>query len=177
MQLRKSFQPLVHASDSQVAIDDGEIALVMPLWVDPLDPPAKRGPAHGAGCSARMPGPARDRLPANGSGLYTVQALWSMARDSEDVTVVVCANPRYRILQNELARAGILARAQAVGDHRSQAPGDRLLGVRERRRPSVVFGELQVVGVMPPDGLSFRRRWARSTSLFFGAIASGRRLY
>jgi acetolactate synthase-1/2/3 large subunit len=42
---------------------------------------------------------------ADGSGLYTVQALWSMAREQADVTVVVCANRRYRILQYELARA------------------------------------------------------------------------
>jgi acetolactate synthase-1/2/3 large subunit len=44
---------------------------------------------------------------ADGSGLYTLQALWSMARESANVTVVVCANRRYRILQAELARAGV----------------------------------------------------------------------
>jgi acetolactate synthase I/II/III large subunit len=44
---------------------------------------------------------------ADGSGLYTLQALWSIARENADVTVVVCANRRYRILQIELARAGI----------------------------------------------------------------------
>ncbi|MGR9074363.1 MAG: acetolactate synthase large subunit [Gammaproteobacteria bacterium] len=44
---------------------------------------------------------------ADGSGLYTLQALWSMARESADVTVVVCANRRYRILQTELARMGM----------------------------------------------------------------------
>ena len=56
---------------------------------------------------------------ADGSGLYTVQALWSMARESADVTVVVCANRRYRILQVELARAGIAhpgPKAQALTD-------------------------------------------------------------
>ena len=46
-------------------------------------------------------------LQADGSGLYTLQALWSMARESADVTVVVCANRKYRILQAELARAGV----------------------------------------------------------------------
>jgi acetolactate synthase-1/2/3 large subunit len=44
---------------------------------------------------------------ADGSGLYTLQALWSMARENVDVTVVVCANRCYRILQIELARAGV----------------------------------------------------------------------
>jgi acetolactate synthase-1/2/3 large subunit len=56
---------------------------------------------------------------ADGSGLYTLQALWSMARESADVTVVICANRRYRILQAELARAGVAApgpKAQALTD-------------------------------------------------------------
>jgi acetolactate synthase-1/2/3 large subunit len=56
---------------------------------------------------------------ADGCGLYTLQALWSMARESTDVTVVVCANRRYRVLQVELARAGIKApgpKAQALTD-------------------------------------------------------------
>jgi acetolactate synthase I/II/III large subunit len=56
---------------------------------------------------------------ADGSGLYTLQALWSMARESADVTVVVCANRRYRILQVELERLGLSEpgpKAQALTD-------------------------------------------------------------
>jgi len=56
---------------------------------------------------------------ADGSGLYTLQALWSMARENVDVTIVVCANRRYRILQTELARSGITepgAKAQSLTD-------------------------------------------------------------
>lgn len=45
-------------------------------------------------------------LQADGSGLYTLQSLWTMARESLDVTVVVCANRLYRILQIELHRTG-----------------------------------------------------------------------
>jgi acetolactate synthase-1/2/3 large subunit len=45
-------------------------------------------------------------LQADGSGLYTVQSLWTMAREGLDVTVVVCANRAYRILQMELHRTG-----------------------------------------------------------------------
>ncbi len=45
-------------------------------------------------------------LQADGSGLYTLQSLWTMARESLDVTVVVCANRAYRILQMELHRTG-----------------------------------------------------------------------
>jgi len=45
-------------------------------------------------------------LQADGSGMYTLQSLWTMARERLDVLVVVCANRSYRILQIELARAG-----------------------------------------------------------------------
>jgi acetolactate synthase I/II/III large subunit len=45
-------------------------------------------------------------LQADGSGMYTLQALWTVARERLDVTAVVCANHGYRILQLELARAG-----------------------------------------------------------------------
>jgi acetolactate synthase-1/2/3 large subunit len=44
---------------------------------------------------------------ADGSGLYTMQALWTQARESLDVTTIVCANRAYRILQIELQRAGL----------------------------------------------------------------------
>jgi len=51
---------------------------------------------------------------ADGSGMYTVQALWSMAHEGLDVTVIICANRQYRILQVELARAGITAPGPAA---------------------------------------------------------------
>jgi acetolactate synthase-1/2/3 large subunit len=46
-------------------------------------------------------------LQADGSGMYTLQALWTQAREGLDVTTIVCANHSYRILQIELARAGV----------------------------------------------------------------------
>ena len=45
-------------------------------------------------------------LEADGSGMYTLQALWTAARESLDVTVVVFANRRYRILEVEMRRTG-----------------------------------------------------------------------
>jgi hypothetical protein len=43
IRLRKSFQMLFQAKDPQkVAITDRQIALTLPLWLDPLDPPIKR---------------------------------------------------------------------------------------------------------------------------------------
>ncbi len=46
-------------------------------------------------------------LQADGSAAYTLQALWTQARESLDVTTILCANRAYRILQLELRRAGI----------------------------------------------------------------------
>ncbi|HEY1380343.1 MAG TPA: acetolactate synthase large subunit [Gemmataceae bacterium] len=45
-------------------------------------------------------------LQADGSGLYTAQALWTQAREGLDVTTLVLANRRYRILEIEAARSG-----------------------------------------------------------------------
>lgn len=45
-------------------------------------------------------------LQADGSAMYTVQALWSMAREDTDVTVVIMNNRSYAILNIELARVG-----------------------------------------------------------------------
>lgn len=44
---------------------------------------------------------------ADGSAMYTIQALWTQARESLNVTTVLCNNHSYRILQVELARAGV----------------------------------------------------------------------
>jgi len=46
-------------------------------------------------------------LQADGSGAYTLQALWTIAREGLDVVTILCSNRAYRILQIELARAGI----------------------------------------------------------------------
>ncbi|HSK22142.1 MAG TPA: acetolactate synthase large subunit [Egicoccus sp.] len=45
-------------------------------------------------------------LQADGSAMYTPQALWTMAREELDVTVVVYNNASYEILKIELQRVG-----------------------------------------------------------------------
>ena len=61
-----------------------------------------------AGLGAALAAPDRPVLvvQADGSGLYTPQALWSMAREGADVTVAVASNRAYRILQVETGMAG-----------------------------------------------------------------------
>jgi len=45
-------------------------------------------------------------LTGDGAGMYTVQALWSMARENCDVVTIVFVNHSYRILNIELYRTG-----------------------------------------------------------------------
>ena len=45
-------------------------------------------------------------LEADGSALYTMQALWTMAREHLDVTVVLYNNRSYAVLNMELDRVG-----------------------------------------------------------------------
>jgi acetolactate synthase I/II/III large subunit len=45
-------------------------------------------------------------LEGDGSAMYTLQSLWTMARERLDVVVVILANRHYRILEMEYRRAG-----------------------------------------------------------------------
>ncbi len=62
--------------------------------------PCAIGAARGA------PGQRVVALQSDGSAHYTLQALWTMAREKLPVTIVLAANHRYGILQTELKRAG-----------------------------------------------------------------------
>ena len=61
-------------------------------------------------------------LESDGSMMYTLQALWSMAREGLDVTIVGLANRSYAVLEWELRRVG----ATSTG-----AASERLLVTRE----------------------------------------------
>jgi acetolactate synthase-1/2/3 large subunit len=39
--------------------------------------------------------------------MYTIQALWTAAREGLNITILICANKSYNILKTELYRAGI----------------------------------------------------------------------
>jgi acetolactate synthase-1/2/3 large subunit len=45
-------------------------------------------------------------LEGDGSGMYTLQSLWTMARENLDVTVVIFANRAYQILKGEFENVG-----------------------------------------------------------------------
>jgi acetolactate synthase-1/2/3 large subunit len=62
-------------------------------------------------------------LQADGSAMYTVQALWTQAREGLDVTTILLNNRSYAILKHELASVG------------AQEPGRRALDMMELDRP------------------------------------------
>ena len=46
-------------------------------------------------------------LQADGSAMYTIQALWTQARENLDVTTVILSNRAYAILQGEMINVGV----------------------------------------------------------------------
>lgn len=59
-----------------------------------------------AGAALACPDRKVVALQADGSAMYTPQALWTMAREKLDVLVVLLNNRKYAILQNELKMVG-----------------------------------------------------------------------
>jgi acetolactate synthase-1/2/3 large subunit len=66
----------------------------------------------------------------DGSALYTIQALWTQARENLDVTTVICANRSYAILAYE--------HLQIEG----RPPGPRAMPVLTLDRPAIGFVDL-----------------------------------
>jgi acetolactate synthase-1/2/3 large subunit len=90
-------------------------------------------------------------LEADGSALYTIQSLWTMAREQLDVTVIVFNNRSYAILNMELARVG----ATDTG------PGAR--AQLDLSRPDIDFVELAT-------GFGVPARWVADAQELVGAI-------
>ena len=63
-----------------------------------------QGPPCAVGAAIACPGRRVINLQADGSGLYTAQALWTQAHEKLNVTTVVCANNTYNILKLELKK-------------------------------------------------------------------------
>ncbi len=65
------------------------------------------GPGAAAGAALASPGRKVVALQADGSGLYTVQGLWTQAREKLDVVTIVFSNRAYAILQREMRNVGV----------------------------------------------------------------------
>ncbi len=71
-------------------------------------------------------------LEGDGSAMYTIQALWTMVREQLDITVVICNNSKYNILELEFARTGA----------RGGVPGDKAGAMMDIGNPSMDFAEM-----------------------------------
>jgi len=69
-------------------------------------------------------------LQADGSGMYTNQALWTMARENLDVTTIIFNNGSYAILNVELQRVGV------------QNPGPKALSMLDLTRPEINWSQI-----------------------------------
>jgi acetolactate synthase-1/2/3 large subunit len=58
------------------------------------------------GCAVAAPDRRVVNLQADGSAMYTIQGLWTQAREKLDVTTVIFSNRKYQILLGELANVG-----------------------------------------------------------------------
>ncbi|MCR9279066.1 MAG: acetolactate synthase large subunit [Pseudomonadaceae bacterium] len=93
-------------------------------------------------------------LQADGSGMYTLQGLWTQAREGLDVTTVIFANRKYAILQVELMRVG-------VGN-----PGPKAFDMLDLSRP-----DLQWVSLA--QGMGVPAEQATSADEFVAALRRG----
>jgi acetolactate synthase I/II/III large subunit len=65
------------------------------------------GPPCATGAAIACPDRPVINFQGDGGALYTLQALWTQAREQLHVVTLICANRAYRILQIESARAGV----------------------------------------------------------------------
>ncbi|MFA5180192.1 MAG: acetolactate synthase large subunit [Syntrophales bacterium] len=77
------------------------------------------------GAAVACPDRAVINLEADGSAMYTVQGLWTQAREDLNVTTLICSNRSYFILKVEMMRAGCTA------------PGPKSLSLSDLGNPAI----------------------------------------
>ncbi|TJV46109.1 MAG: acetolactate synthase large subunit [Mesorhizobium sp.] len=69
-------------------------------------------------------------LQADGSSMYTIQALWTYARENLDIISIILSNRSYAILRHELRNVGVTD------------PGPKALGMTSLQNPDIDFAAL-----------------------------------
>jgi acetolactate synthase-1/2/3 large subunit len=75
-------------------------------WLNIMGGSIGWGLAAAVGAAIAAPDRKVIALEGDGSAMYTQQALWTMARENLDVTIVIFANRAYKILLGELSNVG-----------------------------------------------------------------------
>lgn len=76
-------------------------------WLNVTGGSIGQGLPVATGAALASPGRKVFAMQSDGAGMYTLQALWTQARERLDVITVIFANRAYRILQGELRQAGL----------------------------------------------------------------------
>lgn len=99
-------------------------------WLDLTGGAIGLGLPAAVGAAVACPDRRVVALQADGSAMYTIQALWTMARENLDVTVVLFNNRKYAILQVEFMRVG------------AENPGPKAMSMLDLSRPDLDFVQL-----------------------------------
>jgi acetolactate synthase-1/2/3 large subunit len=75
-------------------------------WMNTTGGAIGGGMPMATGAAVAGPGRRVVSLEADGSAMYTIQSLWTQARERLDVTTVIFSNHKYQILLGELANVG-----------------------------------------------------------------------
>ncbi|MEM9623432.1 MAG: acetolactate synthase large subunit [Pseudomonadota bacterium] len=94
-------------------------------WLDLTGGAIGMGLPAATGAAIACPDRQVVSLQADGSGMYTVQALWTQAREELDVTTIIFSNRKYAILQVEFMRVG------------ATNPGRKAMDMMELNRPDL----------------------------------------
>ncbi len=76
-------------------------------WLNVTGGSIGQGLPVATGAALACPGRKVFAMESDGAGMYTLQALWTQARERLDVVTVIFANRAYRILRGELKQMGI----------------------------------------------------------------------
>jgi acetolactate synthase I/II/III large subunit len=121
-------------------------------WLSNMGGSIGLGPPLATGAAVACPERKVVSLQADGSAMYTVQALWTQAREGLDITTVLFSNRTYQILKGELANVG-------AGN-----PGRKALDMLDLGRPDIdwvgLAKSLGVPGARVTDMAGFNRRFA-----------------
>ena len=89
-----------------------------------------QGMPSATGAAVACPDRPVINLQADGSAMYTVQSLWTQAREGMNVTTLICSNRSYNIINVELQRAGVTN------------PGPRVLSFTDLGNPPIDWPSL-----------------------------------
>jgi acetolactate synthase I/II/III large subunit len=119
-------------------------------WLSNMGGSIGLGMPLAAGAAVACPDRKVITLEGDGSAMYTLQALWTQAREGLDVTTLLFSNRSYQILKGELANVG-------AGN-----PGRKALDMLDLDHPDIDFVALAkgmgVPGARVTDMAEFNRR-------------------